>query len=429
MTRRALVVPSVLLALAFVGCGDKGAPDTKAGNPPAGNPKPAGPADAASAGGYGYAANLGNDLDKKVGDSLKKARKFLLAQRDDATGMFKAQGPVVGFTAIATMALIASTARESVAADPTIGKSLEFIASKQKADGAIAGDKQDWANYETSASICAFANARVAKFSAVQAKARDYVLSLQIQGDEKDVNFGGFPYEKEGDIQDTSDLSNAQYAAAAAHDAGVTDKAFWARLVKFLDRSQNRSEGNDSVVKVKVGDVEKQAVSGNDGGAGYGPGKSKAGWIERPDGKVEPRSYGSMTYALLKCLLYAGVKTDDPRVTAAVAWLSKNFTVERNPGFESDKDPKKGMQGYYYFLETMSRALAEYEKTTGKALVVTDAAGKPHDWRKELSAKIVSLQKADGTWSNEQDRWEEGSPLLVTSYMVEALATCQGRLP
>jgi D-threo-aldose 1-dehydrogenase len=35
--------------------------------------------------------------------------------------------------------IIASTARESVASDPTIAKSLEILASKQKADGAIAG--------------------------------------------------------------------------------------------------------------------------------------------------------------------------------------------------------------------------------------------------------------------------------------------------
>jgi squalene-hopene/tetraprenyl-beta-curcumene cyclase len=324
--------------------------------------------------------------------------------------------------------MIGSTPRESVTSDPTIEKSLGYLASRQKPSGAISGENEQYANYETSLAVSAFGTAKIGSFGPAQAKARDYVLSLQIQGDEKDVNYGGQPYEKE-DPPYTSDLSNAQHAAQAAHDAGVTDAGFWSRLVKFLSRVQNRSESNDAVIHMKIDGGDKEVVSGNDGGAGYGPGKSQAGHDLRPDGKMQPRSYGSMTYALLKCLLFAGVKADDPRVKAAVDWLSRNFTVEKNPGFD-EKDPKAAQQGYFYYCLTMARALAEFEKATGKPLFVTDAAGKPHEWRKELAQRLVSLEKPDGTWINEKaERWEEGNAVVATAYVVQALAICQGRLP
>ena len=387
----------------------------------------------APAGGYGYSAALGGDLDKTVGEAVGKGKKFLLGKRDEASGAFAAKSPIAaGMTALATLAMIGATPRESVSNDPTITKSLEFLASRQKpATGAIAGENEQYANYETSLAISAFASARIGKFAAAQSKARDYVLSLQIQ-DEKSVNFGGQPYEKE-DPPYASDLSNAQHAAQAVHDAAAKDQKetdYFSRLVKFLDHTQNSSERNTTAMKMTIDGKEKEVVSGNDGGAGYGPGHSQAGHEEAPGGKMSPRSYGSMTYALLKCLLFAGVKADDPRVVAAVGWLSKNFTVEKNPGFD-EKDPKAAQQGYFYYCLTMARALAEYERANGnKPFSVKDESGATHEWRKELAKKLVSLQKPDGSWLNEKaERWEEGNPVVATAYVVQALAICQGRLP
>ncbi|MCC7136988.1 MAG: hypothetical protein IT460_01000 [Planctomycetes bacterium] len=425
MRARLVAVPAALLVLATVGCGEKDAPAGGA----KGGAAPVKAADA-PAGGYGYAAALGSDLDKKVGDALRNGRKFLLSVRDEATGTWEPKMPVsTGFTAFATLALIGSLERASVATDPVVLAALEAVAKAQKENGAIWGSPQ-FINYETSAAVSAFAAARIAKFAPVQTKARDYLVASQIRGDAKDPSYGGFPYRSEKDPEAPVDLSNAQHAATAAADAGVADAEFWARVAAYASGVQNRSESNRSEVKVKVGDRETTAVAGNDGGAGYAPGRSKADYVERPDGKVEPRSYGSMTYALLKCYLLAGVKADDPRVQAAVGWISRNFTVERNPGFEQAKDPAKaGMQGYFYYLQTMARALAEYEKATGKVLAVTDAAGRPHEWRKEVAAKLVSLQRADGSWANDIERWEEAMPVLATSYAMQALATCQGRLP
>jgi len=43
------------------------------------------------------------------------------------------------------------------------------------------------------------------------------------------------------------------------------------------------------------------------------------------------------------------------------------------------------------------------------------------NWAQDLSAKLVSLQKKDGSWTNEADRWLEGDANLITAYALTAL--------
>ena len=69
------------------------------------------------------------------------------------------------------------------------------------------------------------------------------------------------------------------------------------------------------------------------------------------------RSYGSMTYAGLKSMIFAGVKADDPRVKAAVKWIKTHYTSGRNPGMELH-EPATPEAGLYYYLHTFAKALA-----------------------------------------------------------------------
>jgi squalene-hopene/tetraprenyl-beta-curcumene cyclase len=429
MLRAAPRLFAFALVAGLTACGEE-APKT-GGTPPTPSATPSAPP--ASAGGYGYAANLGADLDKKAGDALAKGRAFMLSKRDAGTGAFDAEGPTsAGYSAFGALALIAATRRESVGDDPTIGKTLEYVASFQKPEGGI-WENDGYRNYETAVAVSAFAAARVSRFREMQQKAREYLVSTQVSGDPSNLSYGGFPYRSKSDPTRPTDLSNAQFAATALHDADLPkEHAAWKLLLSYTEKVHNRTETNKTTVKrtdKELGEIE--IVSGNDGGAGYAPGVSMAGLVKRADGRYELRSYGSMTYALLKCYLFAGLSPDDPRVRAAYDWISKHFTVERNPGFEQGKDPaKEGKQGYFYYLLTMSRALAEHERATGKPAAVTDADGKAHDWRKEVASVVVSLQREDGSWVNDvAERWEEGNPLLATSYAMQTLAICQGRLP
>jgi squalene-hopene/tetraprenyl-beta-curcumene cyclase len=123
-----------------------------------------------------------------------------------------------------------------------------------------------------------------------------------------------------------------------------------------------------------------------------------------------------MTYAGVKSLIYAGVAKDDPRVKAALGWLRKNYTVEANAGMP---EPLKA-RGLYYYYHTMSKTLDLLGEDE-----FTDDKGVKHDWRTDLFRAIQKRQKADGSWTNETDRWMEGDPTLVTGYVLMALSHCK----
>src|SRR5256885_2053601 len=114
------------------------------------------------------------------------------------------------------------------------------------------------------------------------------------------------------------DLSNAQIAIEALENAGMKkDDPAFQNALKFITRNQNNSETND------------QKFAGNDGGFVYSPandGESPAGVLIGADGKRVVRSYGSMTYAGLKSMIYAGPSKDDPRAKTAWDWISKTYT-------------------------------------------------------------------------------------------------------
>ena len=115
------------------------------------------------------------------------------------------------------------------------------------------------------------------------------------------------------------------------------------------------------------------------------------------------------TYAGLKSMIFAGLDKDDPRVKAALEWLRKHYTFDENPGM--------GDAGLFYYYHTMAKALDVLGEET-----FADAAGKEHDWRKELADAVIARQREDGAWVNANARWMENDPNLVTAYAILALA-------
>ena len=92
---------------------------------------------------------------------------------------------------------------------------------------------------------------------------------------------------------------------------------------------------------------------------------------------------------------------------------TRHYTVDENPGV--------GAQGLYYNYHTMAKALAHWGE---------EPLGLPGErrawWRKDLTRKLVSLQRIDpetglGYWVNDQGRWWENDPVLATCYCVMAL--------
>jgi squalene-hopene/tetraprenyl-beta-curcumene cyclase len=319
-----------------------------------------------------------------------------------------------GFTALVLRAFLQDPAYKPD--QPFLQKGLAKLLSFQGADGSISKDMLT--NYNTAIAVTALAAANDPQYAAAIDKAVAYLKNLQwddtLQGvknqnervKKDDPRFGGWGYGKHS----RPDGSNLQITLDALHDAGVkpSDPAYQ-NAIQFVQRMQNRSESND------------QPWAGNDGGFVYTPannGESEAGEYKGPDGKRMLRSYGSMTYAGFKSLIYAGLSKDDPRVKAAWDWIGKNWTVSENPGMGA-ANPANAQNGLYYYFMTMGRALNAYDQP-----VITDAQGKEHDWRVELINQIASLQKADGSWLGEA-RWMEGSPVLATAYAVIALEAAQ----
>ena len=171
------------------------------------------------------------------------------------------------------------------------------------------------------------------------------------------------------------------------------------RALVFVSRCQNlETEHNDT----------KFAAKNPDGGFYYtiaAGGSSQAG--ESSEGGL--RSYGSMTYAGLKSMIYAGVGPDDPRVKAAREWITEHYTLAENPNL--------GNSGLYYYLHTFAKTM----DAVGEDEVV-DSEGVAHDWRAELIAELARRQLDDGSWINENQRWLEGDPNLVTGYVLLALS-------
>jgi squalene-hopene/tetraprenyl-beta-curcumene cyclase len=283
----------------------------------------------------------------------------------------------------------------------------DFVLSFQKEDGGIYA--KQLANYTTCCAIMALSGIDDPACVDAVAKAAEFLKTLQAPS-------GGIGYSEKN--PGVADLSNTQFAIESLRLAGVKpDDKVVSETLRFLQSVQNRSESNNATYELEDGRI---VVAGDDGGAYYKPGESKAGLRELPDGRVELRSYGSMTYALLKCYLLAGLTAEDPRVKAAVKWVRNHYTLEENPGFQDAKDPNASLQGLYYYYLTMAKALDLLD-----IKVVKDVDGLEHEWRVELGDKLTSQQRKDGSWVNEHSgRWMEDIPVVATSFALIALSRC-----
>jgi squalene-hopene/tetraprenyl-beta-curcumene cyclase len=355
-------------------------------------------------------------VDQKVQAAIERGLAYLKSQQKPDGGWQKENDPPA-ITAITLKAF---------AQDPKTGANADFVKrgydkllTYQLDNGGIYQDLL--ANYNTSIAISALAAANNPAFKDRIDKAVAYIKGIQWTDktgpgpkgeklkDEANNWWGGWGYSRAG----RPDLSNAQMAMEALENAGLKkDDPAFQNALKFITRTQNNSETND------------QKFAGNDGGFVYTPandGESQAGILTGPDGKRVVRSYGSMTYAGLKSMIYAGLTRDDPRVKAAWDWIGKTYTVDVNPGMPTN-DPKLGdmaRYGLYYYYHTMARALNVYDQPT-----ITDARGQAHDWRAELTDKLAGLQKPDGSWQGEK-KWFEDNNVLATAYAVLALQEIQ----
>lgn len=326
-----------------------------------------------------------------------------LAQTQADDGSFSSQaGP--GLSAIVATALLR---HGQTPHDPLVARSLQYLTGFVHDDGGIYAPGSRLQNYETSLAILCFHEANAdGRYDELLKKAEAFNKKIQWDHDEghdeSSMSYGGAGYGSHS----RPDLSNTAFLIEALHAVGAesNDAALQKALV-FVSRCQNlESQYNTTEFAAKV----------NDGGFYYtiaAGGSSQAG--ETPDGGL--RSYGSMTYAGLKSMIYCGVSPDDPRVKAATKWIQKHYSLAENPGMGAD--------GLFYYYHTFAKALDAVGDDQ-----FTDAAGESHDWRRELAERLFELQKEDGSWVNGSERWLEADPNLVTAYALLALSYCEPKV-
>ncbi len=316
------------------------------------------------------------------------------------------------FTALALTAIVRDPARKADAPLPeAVRKGFDWLVAQQKEDGGVYN--RGLSTYNTAAALTAFSalsGENLKPYEAAAVKARRYLVGRQWDVGPEDPSHGGVGYgsdEKKG-----SDLSNTHFAIEALvlskhlvedGDHGEQPDLDWDAAIKFVSRCQNLRATND------------QEHSGNDGGFTYSPSQSKAG-TEESDGRTSLRSYGSMSYAGLLSLIYAKLSPDDQRVKAVLDWAAKNYTVKENPGM--------GAEGLYYYLQAMAKAL-----TAANIDKLKLDGGKEADWRDDIGRAILISQKGNGSWSNDNGRWMETNPILVTAYGVLSLEQLCNSIP
>lgn len=306
----------------------------------------------------------------------------------------------IGVTALAATALMSNGVST---ADPAVAKALKLVVDSARDDGGIYAENSRLKIYETCVAIqCLQAANKDGKYDAILKKATGFIRGEQFdEGENKtpeDLDYGGAGYGGKS----RPDLSNTAFLIEALDSvkSDENDEAI-KRAMLFVSRCQNlESPFNTSPEAAKI----------NDGGFFYtvsSGGNSPAG--ETPDGGL--RSYGSMTYAGFKSMIYAGLNPDDPRVKAAKTWIEKNYTLQNNPGM--------GDAGLYYYYSLFAKALA-----VSKLDKIKDPQGKEHDWRAELVSHLASLQAENGSFTNKNTKWMEGDPNLATTFCLLALSHC-----
>ena len=347
--------------------------------------------------GYAEDAAANSKEIQQHAQAVSKAVQFLSTKGQAEDGSFSSYGGP-GITALVTTAILRNHRSPN---EPAVRKALKYLEQFIQPTGGIHQKETLYRNYETCLAVLCFSEANQdGRYDDVLKKADAFIKGLQWDESEgkspSDEAYGGAGYGKHG----RPDMSNTNFMVEALKATGNdADSEAIQRALLFISKCQNlESEHNTSKFATKV----------QDGGFYYtiaAGGSSQAG--ETPNGGL--RSYGSMTYAGLKSMIYAGVGPEDPRVKAATQWIQKNYDLKQNPGL--------GDSGLYYYYHTFAKALDAIGQDTFQS-----ADGAKHDWRAELTTQLAKLQQKDGSWINDNARWLEGDPNLVTGYALLALA-------
>ena len=359
------------------------------------------------AAGAALGAGLPPELEAEGRAAMAKGAAWLAAQQQADGHWALADSP-----ALTGLSMWALQATDPAAYASAINRAMVFLLTSVQEDGSIWRQPTmerkggGLANYNTAVCMAALHALGRSELVPVVQNARTYLAKMQYLG--PGSYRGGMGYDADQGRPYT-DLSNSYMAYEAMRltqdvedlrGAGEPKADLdWAAAQEFLAQLQNLEGVNTNAYR---SDREEDR-----GGFAYTPGAGPS--TTNAEGKVMLRSYGSMTYAGLLALIYAEVDAKDPRVQSAKDWAARHWSLAENPGM--------GQEGLYYFFNVLAKSL----KAAGDDTLARPD-GSAVSWREEVVRQLVALQKPDGFWVNENNRWWEADPNLVTAYTILALA-------
>lgn len=361
------------------------------------------------AAGAGWAA-LPADLEAEARAAMGRGAAWLAAQQQ-ADGHWG----LPDTPALTGLAMWSLQQTDPAAYKAAIDRAMVFVLTSVREDGSIWREPSiqrkggGLGNYNTAVCMAALHALGRPELVPVVQNARTYLSKMQYL--EPGGYRGGMGYDADQGRPYT-DLSNSYMAYEAmrltqdVEDLRAAGEAKadldWQAAQEFLAQVQNLNGVNTNAYM--------SADADNQGGFAYSPGAGAS--VTNADGTVTLRSYGSMTYAGLLALIYAQVDAQDVRVQSAKDWACRHWTLAENPGM--------GPEGLYYFFNVLTKCLQAAGDDT---LTLPD--GRTVVWREEVVRKLLALQKPEGFWVNENNRWWEADPNLVTSYTLLALAAAR----
>ena len=337
-----------------------------------------------------------------VDEAVAKGAAFLIARQSEDGHWSDPQMPAL--TALPIWALVSGPCGVSAGSiDAAVGKGVAFILAAQRPDGGFYVPKpgrggSGLGNYNTSVCLAALFESTKAPVPAML-RAREYIAASQLTGD--DTMAGGFGYDRLSRRR-YADLSNTSYALDAMHRTSSLEELRtgarkvdldWDRALAFVQNLQ-------------------QTTGSDKGGSAYNASTPQAGTLTNASGRVHLRAYGSMSYAAVLSMCCARLTKSDPRVREALEYCAKHWSLDENPGM--------GSQGLYYYYDILARALS-----AAGVEILSPESERPVHWKRELAEKLLSLQKADGSWANDNNRFWEADPVLCTSFALITLHLCR----
>ncbi|GEM_PF-98421 len=298
-----------------------------------------------------------------VRKSIRRALRFLIAQRNNEDHWVEHGGQPGGLTALAALAMLSSGVDAN---SPELLQTLRYLAAKQPER-----------TYSSALITMALTAADPVLYRPQIQMHVDYLVKIQ------DPGGGGFGYGNRGG---NGDSSNTQFALLALHEAQVAgidiDKEVWRSAKNYWTKVFSRRSGAFNYT------VNNSTPTGSMTCAGI------CSMIMIDENLAE----GAAVVAGNQVKCCQGTPPN-PMIDEAIGWLTRNFSVKRNPASLGDSHASI----LFYYLYSLERT----GRLSGRRFFGN------HDWYREGASHLLSVQRPDGGWRG--TNFGDENPVVATS--------------